>query len=363
MKKMSEKNDVSKKLEGLGVDVLNLIQSAQNPFIKIPVRSLSNVNYDQDSGLLQLGNAMSKRVFFNVAHARKFMQTLVVASFCKSLVEEDVHASLRESYYSLKHTIGDSKENTFEEQAESDPIFVDLEVALDVLRENLHVNADRKGAAVGPISILDKGDTIDWSKLGSGGWSIPSNVENIQFKDIGADFVLMVEKNAIFERLNEDKLWKKLNCIIISSQGQASRGIRRLINRFNTQHKLPVYCFCDADAYGFYIYSVIKAGSMELAHVSNRLATPKAKFIGLTLSDVKKYDLGKATIKAKDVDLKRTQELLGYTWFQNKEWQKELKLMLDLKIKAELEALASKNLKFVSDTYLPEKIENRDFLP
>jgi DNA topoisomerase-6 subunit A len=357
------KNEVVKKLEALGVDVLNLIQSAKNPFIKIPVRSLSNISFDKSIGLLTLGNATSRRVFFNVAHARKFMQTLVVASFCKSLLEEEVHASLRESYYSLKHTIGDSKENTFEEQSESDPIFVDLEVALDVLRENLHVNADRKGAAVGPISILDKGDTIDWSRLGSGGWSIPSNVENIKFKDIGADFVLVVEKNAIFERLNEDKVWKKLNCVIISSQGQASRGIRRLINRLNTQHKLPVYCFCDADAYGFYIYSVIKAGSMELAHVSNRLATPKAKFIGLTLSDVKKYELGKATIKAKDVDLKRTRELMSYSWFQHKLWQKELKLMLDLKIKAELEALASRHLKFVSKTYLPEKIEKRQFLP
>lgn len=356
-------NDVSKKLQDLGAQVLNQIQAAQNPSMTMPLRSLSNVGYDEASGLLYLGNKTGRRVFFNVAHARKFMQTMVVAAFCKSLVKEGIHTSLREAYYSLKHTIKGSDENTFEEQEESDPIFVDLEVSLDVLRENLHVNADRKGSAVGPLTVLDKGDEIDWSRLGSGGWSIPSNVEGLQFKDIGADFVLVVEKNAIFERLNEDKLWKKLNCVILSTQGQAARGIRRMINVLNTQHKLPVYCFCDADAYGFYIYSVIKAGSMELAHVSKRLATPKARFLGLTLSDVDKYDLGKATIKAKDVDIKRAKELLAYTWFQNKEWQKQIQMMVDRKIKAELEALASRNLKFVSDTYLPEKIENRDFLP
>lgn len=357
------KDEVKKKLEELGITVLNQIQGSQNPFINIPVRSLSNVLYDENTGLLSLGRNTSRRVFFNVAHARKFMQTIGVAAFCHDLLNENVHASLREAYYSLKHTIGDSHENTFEEQEESNPIFVDLEVALDVLRENLHVNADKKGSAVGPTKILDKGDTIDWSKLGSGGWSIPSNVEEIEFKDISADFVLVVEKNAIFERLNEDKFWKKMNCIVISTQGQASRGIRRIINQLNTKHNLPVYCFCDADAYGFYIYSVIKAGSMELAHVSTRLATPKAKFIGLTLTDVEKYGLEKATIKAKDVDIKRAKELLAYSWFKNKEWQKEIQLMIDKRIKAELEALASKHLKYVSETYLPDKIENKTFLP
>ena len=61
--------------------VLNQIQAARNPFIDIPLRSLNNITYDEGTGLLSLGNKTSKRVFFNVAHARKFMQTMVVASF------------------------------------------------------------------------------------------------------------------------------------------------------------------------------------------------------------------------------------------------------------------------------------------
>ena len=42
-----------------------------------------------------------------------------------------------------------SDENTFDEQRESDPIIVDLEVMLDVLREQLHLNADVRGRVVG----------------------------------------------------------------------------------------------------------------------------------------------------------------------------------------------------------------------
>ncbi|NCN39577.1 MAG: DNA topoisomerase VI, partial [Candidatus Aenigmarchaeota archaeon] len=84
---------------------------------------------------------------------------------------------------------------------------------------------------------------------------------------------------------------------------------------------------------------------------------------GLTISDIKDYKLEKSVIRANDRDLKRAKELLEYPWFHHKEWQQEIKLMLDKKIKAEIEALSSKGLKFLSDTYLPEKLERKEFLP
>ena len=151
--------------------------------------------------------------------------------------------------------------------------------------------------------------------------------------------------------------------ILITTQGQAARGARRLIHRLAFEHNLPVIVFTDADAYGWYIYSVIKWGSMNLAHVSDKLGTPQAKYVGLTISDIDKYHLENYTIKAKDVDIKRAKELLNYPWFQKKEWQRELQLMIKKGYKAELEALSSRGLRFMTQTYLPEKIENKEFLP
>jgi len=110
---------VSKKLGDLGQEILNQINEEKRPSIRIPVRSLSNIIWDEEQGLLKLGGKTSRRYFFNVAHARKFMQTLLVASFCKEIVDENIHASIRDMYYNLKRTLGDSKENTFEEQTES----------------------------------------------------------------------------------------------------------------------------------------------------------------------------------------------------------------------------------------------------
>jgi DNA topoisomerase-6 subunit A len=355
--------NVKTELERLGEKVLTEIEKKENPNIEIPIRALSNVIFDKKSGQLMLGDKASKRYFFNVAHSKKFMQTLMVAAFCKSLLDEKIHASIRDMYYNLKRTLPDSNENTFDEQSESDPIIVDLEVAIDVLREQLHLTTDRKGIVAGNVIIEDRGDRIDWSKLGSGGWSIPSTVDEVSFKKVDAEFVLVVEKNAGFERLHEDKFWQKHKCILIGTGGQPSRGTRLLIQRLNDEFKLPVYVFCDADAYGAYIYSVIKTGSISLAHVSDRIATPSARFIGLTISDIYEYDLKKATIKAKDVDIKRAKEMLQYEWFKkNPRWQKELNLMIEKGIKAEIEALSHKGLKFMSETYLPDKLKKKDFL-
>jgi DNA topoisomerase-6 subunit A len=355
-------NDADKKLQQLGKKVAEEIKKMQNPSIDIPVRSLSNIVFDEKTKSLSLGEKVSKRHYFNIAHAKPFMQTLLVAAATKGLVKDDLHTSLRDLFYMLKRTLPNSEENTFDEQTESDTMIVDLEVALDLLREQLHLNADVRGRVVGNVVIEDRGDEVNWAKLGSGGWAIPSNVEDIKFNRVKADYIIVIEKNAAFERLHEDKFWQNQNCILITTQGQAARGTRRLIQRLSSEHKLPVYVFTDADSYGWYIYSVIKFGSISLAHVSDRLVTPNAHFLGLSLTDIEKFGLDKWTIKAEDVDIKRAQEMQKYEWFQTEGWQRELKLMIQKKKKAELESLSGKGLKFITETYLPKKIKARDFL-
>src|ERR1019366_8374602 len=102
--------------------------------------------------------------------------------------------SIRQMYYLSKHTVAGTTENTFEDQDESDPVIEDLEVAVDALREELHLHAARKGSMVGEIVIEDAGDRIDLSRLGSGGWSVPSICEPsiIQFGECKAEFILFV---------------------------------------------------------------------------------------------------------------------------------------------------------------------------
>ncbi len=69
------------------------------------------------------------------------MQTMLVGSGCKRLIEQGKTTSLRGLYYMLKHTIEGTKEETFDEQADCDTIIEDMEVTLNALREELHLYA------------------------------------------------------------------------------------------------------------------------------------------------------------------------------------------------------------------------------
>ena len=363
MKKAQQKDNPKSELEKLGKDIVSQIKAMKNPEITIPVRALSNVEFNKKTKTLQLGNKEGKRSFFNVGHTKKFLQTVEVASISKNLLNEGKHASLRDVFYMAKRTIPGTKVNVVDEQVESDAVVEDLELISDLSREQLNINANKNGSVAGRVVIEDKGDTIDWSKLGSGGWSVPSNVEDITFKKVNAKYVLYMEKAAVWENLHEHKFWDQHNCIILSSQGQTTRGIRRLLQRLYQEHNLPIYVLADYDCYGFYIYSVIKFGSINLAHISEKMAIPGVKFLGITSSDIEKYDLKKHFIKLQEHDLKRLKQISEYTWFRdNKHWQTEFKRMKEYGSKAEIQALSSRGISFMNNVYLPEKIKNKDFL-
>lgn len=356
-------NKVKQELIKLGYSVIEDINKGRNPSIELSVRGLSNVIYDKESKTLSLGDKTAQRFFFNVAHSKKFLQTLEIASICKTLLDVNKHASLRDVFYMAKRTIPGTRINIVDEQTESDKAIEDLEIITGYSRENLNVNANKMGSVAGKVVIEDSGDTIDWSKLGSGGWSIPSNVENIKFKKVDAKYVIYMEKAAVWERLHEDKFWAKQNCIIMSSQGQTTRGIRRLLQRLNSEHKLPIYVLADNDPWGWYIYSVLKFGSISLAHMADEMAIPEVKFLGITCDDVINYDLKRHFIKLTDKDVSRLKQMQNYEWFaKHKEWQRQFKMMKEFGAKVEIQALSSKGISFISEKYLPEKIRKQEFL-
>jgi DNA topoisomerase-6 subunit A len=268
-------------------------------------------------------------------------------------------------YYMSKHTLGDSNENTFEEQNESDPIIEDLEVGIDALREELHLFANRKGSVVGKLVIDDAGDRIDLSRMGRGGWSIPSIVEAdvLKFLECKAEFILFVEKDAVFSRLNEDGFWKKHNCILMTSLGQATRGARRLLQRMSQELKLPIYVLVDNDPWGLYIYSVLKQGSINLAYESMRMAVPGVRFLGMSSLDYDKYKLSKAVqIKLKNEDIARAEQMRAYPWFKDKKWQKEIQALIDNGFKMEVDGFLTKSISFITEEYIPKKLRDRDYL-
>ena len=350
----------------LADEVATAAEKRRDPHLDIPARSLSNVRFNKSHKIIEMGGQKNRRQLFNLSQAKSYMQTLLVATGCKQLIEQQKTTSIRGLYYLLKHTIEGTREETFATQEECDPIIEDLEVTLESLREELHVYASNRGGMVGPITLIDSGDEIDCSRMGSGGYSIPSIVEAdiVKFKSCDAKFILHVEKDTVWRRFNEDKFWKKHNCLLTHGGGQPPRGVRRMLYRLHNELKLPVYCLLDNDPWGYYIYSVLKQGSINLAYESKRMAIPEARFLGIRSRDYDRCKLSQSVqIALNDTDVKRAKQIAAYPWFAGKKaWQKEIETMLKNGFKLEVESLISKDISYVTETYTPERLADADWL-
>jgi len=240
--------ETQKKLEELGRKMATDIENEKGPEFETVLRTKSNTLYDESIGCLRLGEKKETRKFMSMAQARTFMQTVAIAAKTKQFLEQNLHTSIRGLFYQLKFTLGeDIDEELFSEQSESNALLEDLEVALRIKREDLNLTTDRKGVVAGPMVVEDnfggEKTIIDCTKQGRSGWMIPSDVDNgMEIKELDAEYVLLCEKDAIWQRLNEDRFWKKENCLLITPKGQASRGTRRLLRKL-ADRKLPIYCF------------------------------------------------------------------------------------------------------------------------
>jgi DNA topoisomerase-6 subunit A len=143
--------------------------------------------------------------------------------------------------------------------------------------------------------------------------------------------------------------------------------VRRLIYRMHNElksgtRKLPVYVLADNDPWGYYIYSVLKQGSINLAFESQRMAVPAARFIGMSAFDRERFDFTNV-IELSDKDIGRLKEIAAYPWFAGKKpWQAEIKKMMDSKVKMELETASSKDFSFITEQYMPEKLKKKQWL-
>ncbi len=229
------------------------IMEGKKPVLILPKRVLTNTIYDVRRKLLLLGPEMKRRSLLDMNEARKFMQTLLMASIIYEALRNDEYPTIRDLYYRGKHTITfrDPKgrlhhENTWDEQRESDSVIRDIEVFLGLLREEMLILSKEKGKVVGNLVIKSGDDVIDLSRMGHGAYAIEPTPDLIEFKDVDAEFVLVVEKDAVFQQLHRYGFWKKYKAILVTSAGQPDRATRRFIRRLNDELELPIYILTDS---------------------------------------------------------------------------------------------------------------------
>lgn len=341
------------------------------PELRMPVRALSNVSYDPTKGYFEIGKDKKVRTL-SVSTVKTFAQTLKMMSLSKELIKNDDFATKRDAYYQSKNW-GDAR---FDEQPESDTVMDDIEALfadLGVSREQLRYVPDQHGGAVaGELMVVDRdietGEPIeiDCTRFGSGAYAVPSWVEHLKFKT-KAKFILCIETQGMFQRLQSHKYWQKAGCVLVSMGGVPTRSCRRFVRLLSEQCKLPVYAFTDCDPYGFAnIYRTLKVGSGNAAHINQFFCVPNVRYLGLTPQDIVDFDLARATHPLAEVDVKRAFDALkNDPFFQSqKPWKAAIDLLMKMQKRAEQQALSLHGLNFVIDEYLPKKLKNPDsFLP
>ncbi|MBJ80091.1 MAG: DNA topoisomerase VI [Myxococcales bacterium] len=371
--KAQEKKDkaTNKAIDGVATMIYNSIQKNKKPDLSLPVRSLSNVKYDQRKGYFEIGKSTKVRTL-TVNTVKTFAQSLKMMALSKELITQNDFATKRDAYYQSKNW----QEAKFDEQVESDTVMDDIEALFasqNLTREELRfVPQEHGGAVAGDLVVIDQdldtGKTIeiDCTKFGSGAYSVPSWVEHLQFKT-KAKFILAIETHGMFQRLQSHNFWRKSKSILVSMSGVPSRACRRFIRRLSEECKLPVYAFTDCDPYGISnIYRTLKVGSGNAAHINRFFCVPNAKFLGMTPQDIIDWKLKDATHKLSDIDIKRAKDALkNDPFFQShKPWSKALEQMIKMGVRAEQQALSKHGLNFVIEEYLPKKLKNTKlFLP
>src|SRR3989344_4705738 len=107
MKNKVKKSDksVDEKIDNLANEVLNQIERKNNPVVDIPLRGINNVYFDEKNEVIQMGDKISSRSFFNLGQSKKFMQTFLAAKVIQDLIKQNITVPIRSIYYNTKHTI------------------------------------------------------------------------------------------------------------------------------------------------------------------------------------------------------------------------------------------------------------------
>ncbi len=359
---MNQRNNTEEYLKKLVKLVYDQIKSGEVPEISIKSRTKENIVLDSLLGVWKYGDQEIRRNARKMDGAQFLAKSLYSIQFILDMLKESKSSTLREMYYISEGW----KDYKFESQDESNLLVEDMEVISELMREDFHLRPEENGASIiGNITLEEKNRKGEFKRIncrddvGDSGYTIPYNVEDEKLHLISqdADMILAMETGGMFDRLVENRFDEDFRAVLVHLKGQPARSTRRLLKRMNEEMHLPVYVFTDGDPWSFRIYASIAYGAIKTAHISHWLAVPTAEYLGITATDILSYDLPTDVLTDKDIAALNSE--LQDPRFNTEFWRSEIETMLKIGKKAEQQALAKYGLNFVTDTYLPEKLNLR----
>ncbi|ONI13731.1 hypothetical protein PRUPE_4G241800 [Prunus persica] len=286
------------------------------------------------------------------SHLRRLDVLFRVLVIVQQLLQENRHGSKRDIYY--------MHPSVFSDQSIVDRAINDICILMQCSRHNLNVVSVGKGLVMGWLRFSEAGNMFDCINRPNTAFPVPIHVEEVKDIVSVAKYILVVEKESVFQRLANDQFCKTNHCIVITGRGYPDISTRRFLGLLVDTLHLPTYCLVDCDPYGFDILSTYRFGSMQLAYDAKFLRVPEILWLGGFLLDSEKYQLPQQCLLPLTAqDKRKTEAMLRRCYLQREapEWRLELQLMLERGVKFELEALSVHELNFLSAVYIPSKIQ------
>ena len=360
------KSDLNKRaiesLQTIAQNWYDQIKSGVIPSINLPTRTKHNIEYDDESEVWKYGEKESTRSAGSAKSAMHILKMAWVIWFLKKQIGENRSSTLRELYYISEGW----KKAKFGAQDESNFLIEDLEILTDMQREAFHLRPEEDGATIfGSIELKEvtrRGERKIHCRddVGEAGYQIPTNVDTIDFLGHDAKFVIAIETGGMYARLIENGFDEDYKAILVHLKGQPARSTRRVLNRINEQFKLPVVVFTDGDPWSYRIYASVAYGAIKSAHMSEILATPQARFIGVQPSDIRDYNLPSDHLNERDIAALNSE--LTDPRFATDYWREQINLQLKMGMKSEQQAFAARGLDFVTKEYLPKRLSDMGIL-
>ncbi|KAJ9541869.1 hypothetical protein OSB04_028375 [Centaurea solstitialis] len=287
-------------------------------------------------------------------HARRLEILLRVLLIVQQLLQENRHGSKRDIYY--------MHPSVFLEQSVVDRAINDICILLQCSRHNLNVVSVAKGLVMGWLRFSEGDRIFNCLNHPDTAHSIPVHVEDVKDIISVADYILVVEKESVFQRLANDCFCKTNRSIVITGRGYPDIPTRRFLRLLIEQLHLPAYCLVDCDPYGFDILTTYRFGSMQMAYETKTMRVPEIQWLGVFPSDAERYSVPQqCLLPMTSEDRMKTEAILNRCYLQRvvPEWRVELQLLLQSGVKFEIEALSVDSLTFLSKEYIPTKIQGR----
>ncbi|KAK2851629.1 hypothetical protein Q5P01_007905 [Channa striata] len=346
--------EILTRIENVILGIVTSLSRDKAPVLAVPNRSSwANVSFDSEVGL-QMSSASSVTTIRSDSplSVTKFAQILKVLSVIYRLVQSNSYATKRDIYYNNTQLFGS--------QTTVDSIVDDISCMLKIPRRSLHVLATSKGLISGDLRYIEEDGTRINCHSSSTAVPVSSNIGGIKHIASSAKFVMIVEKDATFQRLLDADFCTRLSpCIIITGKGMPDVNSRLMVRKLWDTLHIPIFALVDADPHGIEIMCIYKYGSVAMSFEAHSLTVPSVMWLGLLPSDIQRLRVPEDTlIPLTKRDESKLHSLLRRPYFTSQpEWQKEVELMQQSKVKAELQSLAAIAPDFLTSVYLPNKLQ------